>query len=298
MKTESTQKLTLKPLLNTVTQGNCVNLLKQMPTVSVDLLLTDPPYVARYATSDGRTVPNDHFASLSPAMAEAYRVLRPNRFAAVFYGWSSIDKYADAFRHAGFRIVGHLVFRKRYTSASRYLSYRHESAYLLAKGYPVIAGDPIADVRDWDYTGNKLHPTQKPLSALLPLVEAFSQRGEIVLDRSAAPALHWPQLGNSAGSSSVSTSHMNMRPLLPAAFALIREVERSSMQIKISAIFDHFCSRNLLPVYCQINPQFVRFVALLSARLHCKNRCQIRFPVSLKRSKNCIVNFVSIYQSS
>ena len=182
MKTESNQEIAIQHLLNTVTHGSCVNLLKQMPTASVDFLLTDPPYVARYTTSDGRTVPNDNFASLSPAMAEAYRVLRPNRFAVVFYGWSHIDKYAAAFHSAGFRIVGHLVFRKRYTSARRYLAYQHTPAYLLAKDHPTINGDPIADVRDWDYTFNKLHPTQMPVSALLPLVEAFSQRGEIVLD--------------------------------------------------------------------------------------------------------------------
>jgi DNA modification methylase len=182
MKTESNQEITIKPLLNTITHGNCVDLMAQMPDASVDFVLTDPPYVARYRTSDGRTVPNDNFVSLSPAMTQAYRVLRPHNFAVVFYGWVNIAKYVDAFRNAGFRVVGHLVFRKRYTSARRYLAYRHEAAYLLAKGNPFLAADPIADMRDWDFTGNKLHPTQKPVSSLLPLVEAFSQRGHIVLD--------------------------------------------------------------------------------------------------------------------
>ncbi|MGC9225414.1 MAG: DNA-methyltransferase [Terracidiphilus sp.] len=32
------------------------------------------------------------------------------------------------------------------------------------------------------YSGNKLHPTQKPIAALLPLVETFSQTGSVVLD--------------------------------------------------------------------------------------------------------------------
>lgn len=182
MKTESNLELTLKPLLNSVTQGNCVDLLKQMPTASVDLVLTDPPYVARYTASDGRTVPNDNFASLSPALCECYRILRHHSFAVVFYGWVNIEKYVDAFRCAGFRVVGHFVFRKRYTSASRYLAYRHTPAYLLAKGSPPLPACPLSDIRDWDFTGNKLHPTQMPVSALLPLIEAFSQPGQIVLD--------------------------------------------------------------------------------------------------------------------
>jgi adenine-specific DNA-methyltransferase len=53
---------------------------------------------------------------------------------------------------------------------------------LLAKGYPKQPMDTIGDVIDWTYSGNKLHPTQKPLSVLLPLVETFSQPGGLVLD--------------------------------------------------------------------------------------------------------------------
>ena len=32
------------------------------------------------------------------------------------------------------------------------------------------------------YNGNKLHPTQKPLSALVPLIRSFTLPGELVLD--------------------------------------------------------------------------------------------------------------------
>ena len=32
------------------------------------------------------------------------------------------------------------------------------------------------------YSGNMLHPTQKPVEALLPLIDAFSHEGDLVLD--------------------------------------------------------------------------------------------------------------------
>ncbi|SFQ75114.1 site-specific DNA-methyltransferase (adenine-specific) [Nitratireductor indicus] len=54
--------------------------------------------------------------------------------------------------------------------------------YLLAKGNPVQPEHPIPDVLDFPYTGNKLHPTQKPVQALRPLIEAFTKPGELVLD--------------------------------------------------------------------------------------------------------------------
>ncbi len=90
--------------------------------------------------------------------------------------------FLDAWRSAGFRVVGHLVFRKTYSSNARFLKYQHEQAYLLAKGNPALPEHPIADVIDMPYSGNKLHPTQKPIAALLPLIESFSQTGSVVLD--------------------------------------------------------------------------------------------------------------------
>jgi adenine-specific DNA-methyltransferase len=111
-----------------------------------------------------------------------YRVLARDSFCVSFYGWPCADRFVTAFRAAGFRIVGHLVFPKRYASAAKFLRYQHECAYLLAKGYPRSPEQPLSDVISWAYTGNKLHPTQKPLAALSPLVESFSAPGELVLD--------------------------------------------------------------------------------------------------------------------
>ncbi|MCJ8355323.1 hypothetical protein K1W68_15225 [Novacetimonas hansenii] len=79
-------------------------------------------------------------------------------------------------------MVGHIVFRKSYASSSGFLRYEHESAYLLAKGNVKRPGQPVPDVIDMPYSGNKLHPTQKPVAALLPLVNAFCPAGGLVLD--------------------------------------------------------------------------------------------------------------------
>ena len=93
-----------------------------------------------------------------------------------------VDKFFHSWRSAGFRIVGHLVFRKQYASKSRFLKYQHEQAYLLAKGNPTLPENPVADVIDMPYSGNKIHPTQKPVAALKPLIEAFAQKNDLVLD--------------------------------------------------------------------------------------------------------------------
>jgi DNA modification methylase len=115
-------------------------------------------------------------------------VLANGTFAVSFYGWPHADKFLAAWRVAGFRIVGHFVFPKRYASATGVVRYQHECAYLLAKGFPKQPASPIGDVISWTYSGNKLHPTQKPLPVLLPLVKTFSAPGGLVRDPFAGSA--------------------------------------------------------------------------------------------------------------
>lgn len=168
---------------NTIIHADCLHALPQLPAASADFILTDPPYITNYQSRDGRRVPNDNTDTwLKPAFAEMHRVLANNSFCVSFYGWPKADSFLIAFRAAGFRVIGHLAFPKRYSSTTRHLRYQHECAYLLAKGYPKEPAYPIGDVIDWTYSGNKLHPTQKPLSVLLPLIETFSAAQGLVLD--------------------------------------------------------------------------------------------------------------------
>jgi len=169
---------------NSIVNGDCIEVMRTLPWASVDFILTDPPYLVNYRDRLGRSVANDanDGAWLKPAFRQMHRVLRPNSLAVSFYGWNKVDLFMAAWREAGFSIVGHIVFRKRYGSNARFLSYRHESAYLLAKGRPPLPASPVPDVLDWEYSGNQLHPTQKPVQPLKTLIGAFTKPGDVVLD--------------------------------------------------------------------------------------------------------------------
>ena len=168
---------------NTVLQGDCIEVMRRLRTGCIDFVLTDPPYLAHYCSRDGRKVANDSDAAwLKPAFSEIFRVLRRDAFCVSFYGWHQADKFIAAWREAGFRLAGHLTFTKRYPSAERFLQYQHENAYLLTKGNPPQPTRRIPDVLAWKYSGNRLHPTQKPLCVLTPLIQTFSRPGDLVLD--------------------------------------------------------------------------------------------------------------------
>jgi adenine-specific DNA-methyltransferase len=100
------------------------------------------------------------------------QLLRRDRHRGVPRAWDT----------AGFRRVGHLVFCKQYASCTSLFRSMHESAYVLAKGRPPLPAKALPDVDGWVYTGNRLHPTQKPVEVLEPLVRTYCPVGGLVLD--------------------------------------------------------------------------------------------------------------------
>jgi len=169
--------------INQIHCGDCIEVMRHMPSASVDFVLTDPPYLVNYRSRDGRSYPNDtNDQWLAPSFAEVARVLKRDAFCVSFYGWNKADRFLTAWKAAGLQPVGHLVWTKNYHSQERFVRYAHESAYLLAKGNPPKPYIALRDVLDWRYAGDTLHPTQKPVMALLPLIMAYSRFNDIVLD--------------------------------------------------------------------------------------------------------------------
>jgi site-specific DNA-methyltransferase (adenine-specific) len=171
--------------MNRIIHGDCREVLKTLPSGTVDFVLTDPPYFVRYRDRTGRSIRNDAAADaerILRAFDDIHRVLKPDSLCVSFYGWQAIDAFMLAWKAAGFTPVGHIVWHKSYASSERFLSHRHEQAYVLAKGRPMKPMAPIEDVRPWAYSGNRSHPTEKDVRILKPVICAFTQPQAVVLD--------------------------------------------------------------------------------------------------------------------
>src|SRR5262249_11665913 len=141
------------------------------------------PYIVNYRDRSGRSLANDdNDGWLKPAFREMHRVLRPDSLCVSFYGWDKVDLFMSAWKSAGFTVAGQIIFRKSYPSKSRYLESGHERAFLLAKGRPALPATPLPAVLDFPYSGNRLHPTQKPVAPLKKLIGSFTRPGQVVLD--------------------------------------------------------------------------------------------------------------------
>ena len=100
----------IHPFINQIVQGDCMQVMREMPSESVDFVLTDPPYLVNYRSRDGRRYPNDdNDLWLVPAFAQVSRVLKRHHFAVCFYGWNKADRFITAWKAAGLQPVGHLV---------------------------------------------------------------------------------------------------------------------------------------------------------------------------------------------
>ena len=137
----------VRPYLDRIMLGDCVEAMRHLPDGCVDMILTDPPYLVNYRERGGRKIANDdNDRWVYPAFSQAYRLLKDNSFCVSFYGWNNIDKFLSAWRASGFKPVGHFVWVKTYSSSVGYSRMWHECAYLLVKGRPTPPVNPPPDV--------------------------------------------------------------------------------------------------------------------------------------------------------
>ena len=168
---------------NQIIEGDSAQVLKDVPAGTVDLIVTDPPYLVNYRDRDGRSLRNDTNAGgVMPVFGPMARAMKPNSYAVVFAGWSALPQFTSAWDAAGLRIVSQIIWQKRYASRKSFTEYRHESAFVLAKGNPAKPTHPLPSVMDWVYSGNRRHPTEKAVDILTPLIRSFSKPGDLVCD--------------------------------------------------------------------------------------------------------------------
>ena len=105
-------------------------------------------------------------ANFCAAFSDLYRVLKPDSFCVCFYGWNRVDEFFSAWRAAGFRPAGHIVWKKEYSSSARFLQYRHEQAYLLARAIRAVRQSPWPMCSRGNTPATGRIPTEKAVEIL------------------------------------------------------------------------------------------------------------------------------------
>ena len=183
--------------LNKIINGDCLaGMRSDIPDESVDLIVTDPPYLVSYKTNHRKNkdhkfckaIQNDNNPDLiRDYIKECYRILKKDSAMYMFCSCVHIDKFMQMAREAGFTIKNIIVWVKNNWSAGDLqaaFGRQYEFILLLNKGRKKFNGKRITDVWFFDRVvgSQQLHQNQKPIDMIKRCIEYHSDKGDVVFD--------------------------------------------------------------------------------------------------------------------
>ena len=188
--------------LNKVYNCDCLDLLKNMPGNSIDLVVTDPPYKITARGSSGTMggywkndiakkgdIFKNNNIDCEEYMPELYRVLKDGTILYLMCNNINLQHMINVGTKCGFKFVKSLIWEKGNKICGKYYMGCFEYILLFRKGKdrpinncgtPDILRVPIHKLKDTK--GKNLHDTEKPIDLMKILIENSSNEKEIVLD--------------------------------------------------------------------------------------------------------------------
>lgn len=182
-----------------IIQGDALQWLRLIPSGSVDLIITDPPYqkitggsgedpnhkrpTGILAANDGRFFP-DNEVEFDDYMADLFRVLRDPAHMYLMVDFTNLETAMASVRRAGFDIHNLLVWVKQNATPNRWYMKNCEYVIFARKGRAFAINDCGSKTAQSfpNPIGAKLHPTEKSIAQMAHWIENSSQPGETVLD--------------------------------------------------------------------------------------------------------------------
>ena len=175
-------------------QGDCLEVMGGIKDKSVDLIVTDPPYLMNYQSNRRKKedrfdkIKNDkgNYTLIQDYLEECHRIMKDNTAIYCFCSWHNIDFFKNEFEKY-FKLKNILVWNKNnHGTGDLKGSYapKHEFILFGHKGRTLLREKRIADVIDCPkISSNKLtHPTEKPQDLLEIFIKQSSDEGSIIFD--------------------------------------------------------------------------------------------------------------------
>jgi len=173
----------------TLYHGDALAVLRDLPSASVDAIITDPPY--KLSQEYGVTTDPDNLiavSSLWPVAPEMFRVAKPGSICAMFYDTRILPLALETMRDAGWKYLRALTLYRRWGQASLMVGWMSTSDFVLIFAKPgakhQFYGKPAHDVyiRDKPEPVSFGHPAQKPLEHCRHIVSNVCPPDGVVLD--------------------------------------------------------------------------------------------------------------------
>ena len=169
--------------------GDCLELMKNIPDGSVDLVLTDPPYGMNFQSHRRKEIyakiKNDTSLEwLNGYFEECSRILKDDTAIYCFCSWHNVDIFKKAFEEY-FKLKNIIVWVKNnHGSGDLKASYapKHEFVLYGNKGRRTFYGKRMEDVIFANKTKNENHPTEKPIDLLEQFINNSTEKNAVVFD--------------------------------------------------------------------------------------------------------------------
>lgn len=182
--------------LNKIYNGDCIVGMQSLSSCSIDLVVTDPPYLMSYRTNRRKDKSHEYckeiagdndFGLIESYVKECYRVLKDDSAMYMFCNSNQIAFFVGTAKEAGFKLKNIIVWVKDgHTAGDLYAAFgkKYEFVLLLNEGRRIFNGKRLTDV--WSFSRvpwqHQIHQNQKPLALLEQCIKYHSDEGDVVLD--------------------------------------------------------------------------------------------------------------------
>ena len=177
---------------------DCLNVIKDIPDNSIDLIVTDPPYhIIKQGSgmlhgildteknknaSKGKIFENNDI-EFKEWLPELYRVAKDKTHIYLYISPAKLTELLETSKKAGFKYQQLIVWNKGNSVFNRYYMNSYELILMLRKGNAKdIKNMGTKNLISINNPRNKLHPTEKPVELNKILIENSSDEGQTVLD--------------------------------------------------------------------------------------------------------------------
>ena len=175
---------------------DCLDVMKKIENESIDLIVTDPPYLIKYKTNRRKNKDHDFCSEILnddneqliiDYIRECYRILKNNTAMYMFCNCDKVDFFKKELENAGFKIKNMIIWVKNNWTAGdlkAQFGKQYEIIFLVNKGRKCFNGKRITDVWMFDRISGKkqLHQNQKPVDLLKQCILKHSDENDIIFD--------------------------------------------------------------------------------------------------------------------
>ena len=181
--------------LNKIYNEDCLVGMKNISDNSVDLIVTDPPYLVKYKTGRRKDkshkftkeiLNDDNEQLLKDYIKECHRIMKNDTAMYMFCSSNKVDFFKQELEKY-FTIKNMIIWVKNNHTAGDLQSAfgrEYEIVFLVNKGRSKFNGTRLTDVWEFKRVAGKgqLHQNQKPVEMIEQCIEKHSNENDVVFD--------------------------------------------------------------------------------------------------------------------